>query len=60
MGLRELVACIQRQKSRNLSGEQIFARKNFPDEKKVRKFKILEKKVRKFKFRDKRFVNNIP
>ena len=36
---------MQRQKSRKLSGEQIFARKNFPDDKKVCKLKCCEKKV---------------
>ena len=40
---------MQRQKSQKLSGEQIFACKNFPDDKKEREFTICDKTVRKQK-----------
>ena len=39
----------QRQKSQKLSGEQIFARKNFPDNKKEHELKSCDKTVRKQK-----------
>ena len=48
----------QRQKSRKLSGEQNFARKNFPDDKKVRKLKFSGLKVRKFKICDIKVYDN--